>query len=70
MKLKFVKFIFVIEDISVIKCRILYKNFAADLFRQNLDLSKRLEEEVRVISKICKWRLYCYFFFVILLSFL
>lgn len=51
MKLKFIKFIFVIEDVSVIKCRILYKNFAADLFKQNLDLSERLEEEVRLLVR-------------------
>lgn len=51
MKLKFIKFIFVVEDVSVIKCRILYKNFAADLFKQNLDLSERLEEEVRLLIR-------------------
>ena len=51
MKLKFIKFIFVIEDVSVIKCRILCKNFAADLFKQNLDLSERLEEEVRLLVR-------------------
>lgn len=35
-----------IQDRSVIKCRILYKNFPTDLFKQNLDLPERLEEEV------------------------